>query len=172
MDKRMLLYCNVEFWNLKKVRKMETRYSWSSGDRTGCKCSLEFDVIHVSMFDREVRLSSPLFFLTTEWRAGTGECLISGTLTLLLPASFSSYLLCSLILGGRSANLSFIVWFPLYVCWMFLKSSVQFSLYLLILFKVELGRSLSQNARDEKQWDTQNSWDGCWHEIPLRYWPK
>lgn len=60
----------------------------SGGDREGWKCSLAFEVIHISLFDSEVRLSPPLFIQTVKQRAGTGEYLIPGPQTLQLLDSF------------------------------------------------------------------------------------
>lgn len=70
------------------------RRSWDGSDRVGWKCSLGFEVIHVGLFDNEVRLSPPLFIQTAKQRAGAGEC-------------FACFLLpCLLILGGKSENFS------------------------------------------------------------------
>lgn len=51
------------------------RFSRADGAREGWKCSLEIEVIHVSVFDSEARLSPPLFIQTAKQRAGTGDCL-------------------------------------------------------------------------------------------------
>lgn len=46
-------------------------------DRVGWKCSSKFEVIHVCLFDIEVRASPPLFIQTVRRRAGAGERLVS-----------------------------------------------------------------------------------------------
>ena len=45
------------------------------GDRVGWRCSLEFEMIHISLFDSGVRLSLAKFIQTAKLRVGTGEYL-------------------------------------------------------------------------------------------------
>lgn len=65
---------------------------WSLGGNNtlGWKCSLEFEVIHVSVFDIEARLSPSVFTQTAKRRAAAGKYLPS------------FLLLCLLALGGRT----------------------------------------------------------------------
>lgn len=60
------------------------------GDRLSQKCSLEFEVIHVSVFDIEARLSPSVFTQTAKRRAAAGKYLRS------------FLLLCLLAMGGRT----------------------------------------------------------------------
>lgn len=60
----------------------------------GWKCSSKFKVIHVCLFDVEVRASPPLFMQTVRRRAGAGEHLAC------LPFP------CILFLGGKAAPLN------------------------------------------------------------------
>lgn len=59
---------------------------WSLGgsDRLSQKCSLEFEVIHVSVFDIEARLSPSVFTQTAKQRAAAGKYLTSFLLLCLL----------------------------------------------------------------------------------------
>lgn len=67
------------------------------GQRAGWKCSMEFEVIHVSVFNSEDRLSPPLFIQTAKLRAATADRMTSG----LENSSFACLLQpCLLILGG------------------------------------------------------------------------
>lgn len=60
------------------------RCSWGGSDRAGWKCFFKFEVIHVGLFDIEVRPSPPLFIQTVKQRAGAGECLACFLLACLL----------------------------------------------------------------------------------------
>lgn len=110
-------------------------------DRDGWDCSKEFEVIHISLFDREVGQSPPLFIQTAKQRAGTGEHLIPGPYALHLPASFSPVYYSAHLKAEGIVRLK--KGYP----------SISFS-YLHILFKVVLGWNLSQNALGKRQGNT------------------
>lgn len=75
-------------------QERELAVAGGGNDRVGWKCSSKFEVIHVGLFDIEVRASPPLFIQTVRRRAGAGERLAC------LPFP------CILSLGGKTVLLS------------------------------------------------------------------
>lgn len=78
-------YC---FGKKRNMQSVETQKVLTLKRQEGWKCSMEFEVIHISLFDSEVRPSPPLFIQTVKQRAATGEYLIPGPQTLHLPDFF------------------------------------------------------------------------------------